>query len=81
MGLGEAGVHALDSILVRTGSLCVSKVEILYTDAKSLAHCLLDDMAGKSSRRCRSGAFTFISLVSTTRGKMWLIVRTVFCDQ
>lgn len=46
LGLGGAGVHALDSILARTGSLCVSEVEILYTDAKPVAQCLLENMAG-----------------------------------
>ena len=64
VGFGEAGVHALDSILVRTGSLCVSKVEILYTDAKSLAQCLLEDMAGIVRFCILKKAFTFINLAN-----------------
>lgn len=47
-----AGVHALDAILVRTGSLCVPKVEIRDTDAKPVAPCLLEDMAGVHNFFC-----------------------------
>lgn len=37
MGFGEAGVHAVVPLLARPGSLCMSKVEICYSDAKSVA--------------------------------------------
>lgn len=72
LGLGGAGVHALDSVFARTGSLCVSKVEIRNTDAKSVAQCLLENMAGMLYFCILRRISRFVNIVTDSRRSVLL---------